>query len=140
VAAVGGLATPRDAELLQTCLFRARFGELLASRIGLPLRALDLFWCGLLSGLGPLTGQPLPALLASLGVPADLQRAVLGDPGAGALGRGVQLVERYEAADWPAVEALQLALDAPGDALPGLFSEAASWARTAMAAASTSVG
>src|SRR5262249_47328360 len=65
-------------ELLVTCLIRACFCEMIASKVGLPMRQLDAFLMGLFSAMDGLTDQPLDLVIADIPVAADVSAALLG--------------------------------------------------------------
>jgi EAL and modified HD-GYP domain-containing signal transduction protein len=74
---VSVVSADRPAELLTTCLTRARFCEQLAGDLGLQGQELDLFLVGLLSLMDALVGRPLPELLADMAVPAEIADALV---------------------------------------------------------------
>jgi c-di-GMP-related signal transduction protein len=126
----------RPAELLSTCLLRARFCELLADSVGLQGRELDLFLIGLLSLMDAVVGRPLPELLADIALPKELAEALVPSERSNRMRDVLGLVIAYERASWYEVGQLCDAL-APKDPamLPMHYQSALVWAAEASATA-----
>lgn len=65
-------------ELMITVLCRARFCELVASRVGLGERSSDLFLMGLFSLIDAFLDQPMSKILAELPIAEEIKLALLG--------------------------------------------------------------
>lgn len=85
-------------ELMRTSVIRAKFGELIASRIGMPNRSSDLFFMGLLSFIDTLTNLPMEMVLSQIPIDKDIKDALLGKKNKF---RDVfELITAYETGDW----------------------------------------
>jgi EAL and modified HD-GYP domain-containing signal transduction protein len=132
VAILFDMGRDKPVELVVNSVIRARFGESLATAVGLGGRAPDAFFMGLFSMLDVLLGQPLPDLLARLPVAEDVREALLG--GRSRLRPVLELVRAWEAVDWAEVSRLCLALALDEAAVPGLYLEAVEWGNSTRAA------
>jgi EAL and modified HD-GYP domain-containing signal transduction protein len=132
VLVMAALSSDRPAELLSTCLVRARFCEQLAPELGFSTRDLDLFVLGLFSMMDAVVGRPLAELLSDVALPADLVEALVPTGKPNRVGDVLGLVIAYERADWQTVETLSSKLALPDSLtkLPRFYQEALSWATT----------
>ncbi|HKP56170.1 MAG TPA: HDOD domain-containing protein [Polyangiales bacterium] len=132
VLVMAALSSDRPAELLSTCLVRARFCEQLAPELDLKARELDLFVLGLFSLMDAVIGRPLSELLSDVALPADLQEALLPTGKTNRMSDVLALVTAYERADWRNVDALstRLSLQNSIGTLPRFYQEALAWATT----------
>jgi EAL and modified HD-GYP domain-containing signal transduction protein len=130
VLVMGELATDRPAELLTTCLVRARFGELLANEVGFSGRELDLYLVGLFSLMDAVVQRPLEELLRDVALPRDLTEALLPSDKPSRMRSSLQLVLAYERAEWNEVDRLWSSLSRSSNsaALPGMYQSAVTWA------------
>jgi c-di-GMP-related signal transduction protein len=126
----------RPAELLSTCLVRARFCELLADSVGLSGRELDLFLIGLLSLMDAVVGRPLPELLTDIALPKELAEALMPSERSNRMRDVLGLVIAYERGSWHEVGQLcdALAPREPG-MLPIHYQSALVWAAEASSSA-----
>lgn len=85
-------------ELMITALCRARFCELIASRVGLSDRSSDLFLLGMFSVIDAFLDQPMDEILAALPIPEEIKLALLG--GENRFQEVYALVLAYETGDW----------------------------------------
>ena len=123
------LSAHRPAELVVSTLVRARFCELLASRVGLGERCGDLFLVGVLSRLDALLGRPLEGLLQELNLKQDIRATVLDeDPGERRLAAIWRFVRLYEVADWDELWSLAAELNLSPEAAPDIYAAAVGWA------------
>lgn len=132
VLALAALSSDRPAELLSTCLVRARFGEQLAAEAGFAARSLDMFVLGLFSLMDAVIGRPLRELLNDVALPADLVDALVPSGAPNRAADVLSLVVAYERADWADVDRLCKALgivDSP-EKLPRMYQDALTWATT----------
>lgn len=132
VLAMAQLSSDRPAELLSTCLVRARFCEQLAPECGFVARELDLFVVGLFSLMDAVVGRPLRELLNDVALPSDLSEALLPSGKPNRAADVLSLVVAFERADWKAVErgCNKLALVDAIRTLPRYYQDALSWAMT----------
>lgn len=121
------LGDDKPAELISTCLVRARLCELLAPRVGLESREMDLFFMGMLSVVDALVGRPMREVLDELAVSPEIRAALLGENTL--FGHVLALIVAYERADWATIDARAAALGLPEDVMPELFSCSLTWAR-----------
>lgn len=121
------LGDDKPAELISTCLVRARLCELLAPRVQLESREMDLFFMGMLSVVDALVGRPMNEVLEELSVAPEIREALLGADTR--FGHVLALILAYERADWATIEARAEVLGLPEDVLPELFSCSLTWAR-----------
>ncbi len=106
LATIPMLATDKPTELLTLSLVRARFCERLAelAQVARPSQA---FLLGMFSLLDALIDQPLDEALQSVDLGHEVNEALLGIAADGSLlARIYKLIQRYEHADWGAVELL----------------------------------
>lgn len=122
------LGDDKPAELILTCLIRARFCEQLGHRIGMAGQAFELFLTGLLSSLDALLGRPLDELLQMLAVPASVRNALLND--SGELAPILKAVSSYQRGEWenPALGDLSARVSN----LPEEFQATLDWAQSLM--------
>jgi c-di-GMP-related signal transduction protein len=132
VLTLASLSSDRPAELLSTCLTRARFCELLAPVTGFKGRELDLFLVALFSLMDAIVGRPLQELLTDVALPLDLVNALTPGGKPSRIRDVLMLVIAYERAAWQDVDALASTLQLSNaiQQLPGLYQEAVTWATT----------
>jgi EAL and modified HD-GYP domain-containing signal transduction protein len=111
----------KPAELVTNCLMRARIGERIACHYN--ISAETMFTVGLLSLLDVLIGTPMPQLLETMPLAAELQQAILSREGT--CGRLLSGIEAHERGDWSGVEAAGLDLSI----LTPAWVDAAIWVR-----------
>jgi c-di-GMP-related signal transduction protein len=123
--AVTSMGKDKPNELVVLAIIRAKFCELLASRVGLAARSQDLFLMGMFSLIDAIIDQPLAAILQSMPLADDVKTALLGEDNRLRCVYAYMLT--YEKGDWQAVSgwALQLGLN-EADAAP-LYLEAVEW-------------
>jgi EAL and modified HD-GYP domain-containing signal transduction protein len=127
LAALGGVAEDRPQELITSSVVRGRFCELLADRIRMPARAMDLFFLGMLSRFDVIVGRPMEEVLESVHLPDDVHAALV-DPGeSGGLRSLLDAVVAYEEADWTAVTEWCGRHQIAADVLPELYVQAVDW-------------
>ena len=133
VSKIKQLSSDKPAELLSTCLVRARFCEQLAPHTGFARRELDLFVVGLFSLMDTVVGRPLSELVNDVALPADLVPALVPSGKTSRAGDVLELVIAYERADWYGVQQSCARLGLAPDAartLPRYYQDALSWAMT----------
>lgn len=124
------IAADRPPELVVQSLTRARFLEALAPGIGLESRQTDLFFMGVVSLLGAILRRPLAAIVPQLGLPEDVEAALLGR--GTDMGHALDLARAFENGDWRSVSKLCGSLGASLQTVPGLYIEAAQHATRAL--------
>jgi EAL and modified HD-GYP domain-containing signal transduction protein len=126
VVALSALAEDKPAELLVTCLSRARFCESLCTHIGLRDRELDLFLMGLFSAMDAMMDQPLEMLMSQIPVPDDVSAALLGADTA--LGRVYRLALCFERGNSMLIDMTLQRLGLPTERTVALYCDALKWA------------
>lgn len=127
LVALTGLGDDKPAELVSTCLLRARFCEQLASLAGTPKREIDFFFTGLLSVVDALVDRPLDEMLEELNVAPEIREALSG--GNTTIGYALRLVTAYEQGDWEEVKSTARLLHVPEDRIPHVYAQSLSWAQ-----------
>lgn len=130
VVALSSMGFDKPQELLTLSLIRARFCELLGTRVGLQKKASDLFMTGLFSLIDALIDRPMPAVLSELPIADDIKQALLGINNI--LRDVFNLVVSYERAEWIKTAAYAKKLHANEKELPELFLESVNWANVAL--------
>lgn len=119
------LGQDRPAELVVTCLLRARFCELLGEAIGFTGSHHDLFLVGMLSLVDALVGRPLTEVLDELAVSHDIQDALI--EADSPMGTIRALVVAHERGDWERVEGLSQKLPLSDIRIAELYGDAVVW-------------
>jgi EAL and modified HD-GYP domain-containing signal transduction protein len=119
------LGQDRPAELVVTCLLRARFCELLGQDIGFMGSHHDLFLVGMLSLVDALVGRPLTEVLDELAVSHDIRDALI--EGDSPMGTIRALVVAHERGDWERVEGLAQKLRVSDLRIAELYRDAVAW-------------
>lgn len=115
-------------ELVQLVLVRARLSELLAEATRRKNTAGSLFLVGLFSLLDAILDQPMEEAISQLSLTAPVQAALLHREGP--LASVLQLVEAYETARWEEVSQRAAEVGINAEAVPELYLEALTWARS----------
>ncbi len=124
VAAVSaGQNKPSD--LVLSALVRARFGELLETRV--PHGESDLFLLGLLSLIDAMLDMPMPELLDKLPLDRETKSVLLGQPSI--LGPVFQLMLAHENGEWDSARDLSSAMHLDSEAVASIYWQAQQWAR-----------
>lgn len=119
------LGEEKPIELVNMCLVRARFCELIAAEVdgGNPL---DFFLTGLFSALDALVDRPLREALGEIGLKAEVERAIRGD--ASTCSCACRLALACERSDLRLYHALSRRLGLPETRVTELYAEALRWA------------
>lgn len=125
------LAADHPTEVMVSALVRARFGELLASKLGLHSRAGELFTIGLFSRLDAIIGRPLEQILSGIELRQDLREALLhpgrhDDP----VSELWSTLLAYEAGDWERAAPLMGRINLQAECVHSLYAAAVHWADT----------
>ncbi|KAA1153648.1 HDOD domain-containing protein [Pseudoalteromonas sp. FUC4] len=118
-------AGKKPAELMQVCVVRARFCELLAKKVNKSLSG-EAFLTGLFSLLDAILDQPMSLLVEKLPFPDEIKTALLGDKNT--LYYILNVVKAYETGSWWALEQAILLLNIDSAILPPLYQQSVDWA------------
>lgn len=112
-------------ELMATAVIRARFGELLAQRVVLPVSPETVFLTGLFSLLDVFLGHPMMEIAQEMPTESKVRSVLLGEPSlATELHR---LLLAYEKGDWLLVISLSALFGLKGKEVAKTYSEAIAW-------------
>lgn len=115
----------KPAELMQVCVVRARFCELIAKQVSKSLAG-EAFLTGLFSLLDAILDQPMSLLVEKLPFPDDIKAALLNEKNT--LYYILNVVQAYETGSWWTLEKAVILLNVKSDVLPGLYNQAVDWA------------
>ncbi|WP_372761938.1 EAL and HDOD domain-containing protein [Pseudoalteromonas sp.] len=118
-------AKAKPAELLQLCVVRARFCELIATKIA-KQQAGEAFLTGLFSLLEAILDHPMASLVNKLPFPDAIKSALLKEKNT--LYYILDVVIAYESGSWWALEQAVLLLNIDSAILPPLYKQAVTWA------------
>ncbi|MEL0602750.1 EAL and HDOD domain-containing protein [Pseudoalteromonas undina] len=118
-------AGKKPAELMQVCVVRARFCELIAKQVSKSLAG-EAFLTGLFSLLDAILDQPMSLLVEKLPFPDDIKAALLDEKNT--LYYILNVVQAYETGSWWTLEKAVILLNVKSDVLPGLYNQAVDWA------------
>jgi c-di-GMP-related signal transduction protein len=113
-------------ELLLVAMTRAKFGEVLASKIGMRDRESDFFLMGMFSMLDAFIDKPIKEILDDLPISEEIKHALLG--GENKFRDGYDLILAYERADWVSFSALAKRLGLNERLAPDIYFTALQWA------------
>lgn len=120
------LARDKPDELMGSALIRARFGELLAEKVGYGKRRSEVFLMGMFSYIDVLLEKPLEEILKHLPLSQEIVNALL-DYG-GEFHLLYQLIKAYEKGKWKEVSSLAEKLKIEEKLLPKFYVDAIDWA------------
>ncbi|WMS92696.1 HDOD domain-containing protein [Pseudoalteromonas sp. HL-AS1] len=118
-------AGKKPAELMQVCIVRARFCELVAKKVN-KSQSGEAFLIGLFSLLDAILDQPMSLLVEKLPFPDEIKTALLGDKNT--LYYILNVVKAYETGSWWALEQAVLLLNIDSAILPPLYQQSVDWA------------
>ncbi len=133
VVAIETMAQDKPAELVVSCLVRARFAELLAPHAGLEPHRENLFLMGLLSLMGAILDQPMASILHHLPVSKPVKSALLENRGP--LSPVYQLILAQETADWNAVARIASELRLSDQKVTDAYLASVAWVQSIFRAA-----
>jgi EAL and modified HD-GYP domain-containing signal transduction protein len=117
-------------ELVRASIIRARFCELLATKVGLQSRAPEVFLMGLFSMIDAFLDKTMEEVIKELPLSSDVKNVLTGN--GSPLQPFYQLVVAYERGDWASYEKLMefLGLDSVKDSqlMPETYFESLKWA------------
>ncbi|HSR50746.1 MAG TPA: HDOD domain-containing protein [Acidobacteriota bacterium] len=122
VVILSEMATDKPQELVVNSIVRAYFCEMLAEGTRLRSRKDDLFLMGMFSLIDAILDQPLAEALESLPLETEVKQALMGQDGE--LSQVMELVQRYERADWAGVSVCASRAGIEDGVMPELYSKA----------------
>lgn len=118
-------AGKKPAELMQVCVVRARFCELIAIKVA-KHQSGEAFLTGLFSLLDAILDQPMSLLVEKLPFQDDIKAALLEEKNT--LYYILKVVKAYETGSWWALEQAVIFLNIQSDILPELYQKSVDWA------------
>ena len=118
-------AGKKPAELMQVCVVRARFCELIAKKVA-KHQSGEAFLTGLFSLLDAILDQPMSLLVEKLPFQDDIRAALLEEKNT--LYYILKVVKAYETGSWWALEQAVIFLNIQSDILPELYQKSVDWA------------
>ena len=118
-------AGKKPAELMQVCVVRARFCELIAKKVA-KHQSGEAFLTGLFSLLDAILDQPMSLLVEKLPFQDDIKAALLEEKNT--LYYILKVVKAYETGSWWALEQAVIFLNIQSDILPELYKKSVDWA------------
>ena len=129
LVSMGGMITERPSEILVQSVIRARFCELMAPKVGLTERELDLYMLGMFSSLDAVLEQEMDRVASEVGLVDDVRSALEGSPGV--LRDLLDLVLAYERGERSRLPGLANELGVDENDLPEQYQDAIVWASEA---------
>ncbi len=123
--ALSGIGAEGCEQLLVDSLFRARFCEILAPKLGLEKRASEMFLLGLLSLIDVIMETPMAALLERIAIAEDLKQTLLGRPTP--LRPPLDLIRAYDDGNWEIFGAIERNYGLQEAGLASLILDAMEW-------------
>lgn len=121
-----GLGQDSPDEIMTNSIVRARFGELLAPKIGFPNYSYDLFMMGMFSMIDALMGRPIEEIVQDLPISDEIKYVLLGRESC--YSKPYSLIIAYEKGDWQSFTDLAAGYQLNQKEIPGLYLEAIQWA------------
>lgn len=118
-------ARDKPIELMQMCVIRARFCELIASKVAKKVQG-EAFLTGLFSLLDAILDKPMELLVDKLPFPDEIKAALTGEKNN--LYYILETVKAYEKGSWWALENAVLLINLDSAFLPKLYKQAVQWA------------
>lgn len=118
-------AGKKPAELMQVCVVRARFCELIAKKVA-KHQSGEAFLTGLFSLLNAILDQPMSLLVEKLPFQDEIKAALLEEKNT--LYYILKVVKAYETGSWWALEQAVIFLNIQSDILPELYQKSVDWA------------
>ena len=124
--ALSGMGDDKPEELVISSMSRAKFGELISSKIGMKEYASDLFLLGMFSMLDAFIDQPMADIIADLPLAEPIKTALLN--GRNAFREVLDLIIYYEKGEWDRCAPLIKKFNVEESLLPEIFATALEWA------------
>ena len=118
-------ARTKPIELMQMCVIRARFCELIASKVAKQVQG-EAFLTGLFSLLDAILDKPMDLLVDKLPFPDEIKVALTGEKND--LYYILETVKAYETGSWWALEKAVTLINLDSAFLPKLYKQAVKWA------------
>jgi EAL and modified HD-GYP domain-containing signal transduction protein len=118
-------ARTKPIELMQMCVIRARFCELIASKVAKQVQG-EAFLTGLFSLLDAILDKPMDLLVDKLPFPDEIKAALTGEKND--LYYILETVKAYETGSWWALEKAVSLINLDSAFLPKLYKQAVKWA------------
>ena len=118
-------ARTKPIELMQMCVIRARFCELIASKVAKQVQG-EAFLTGLFSLLDAILDKPMDLLVDKLPFPDEIKVALTGEKND--LYYILETVKAYETGSWWALEKAVSLINLDSAFLPKLYKQAVKWA------------
>ncbi len=118
-------ARSKPIELMQMCVIRARFCELIAAKVAKQVQG-EAFLTGLFSLLDAILDKPMDLLVDKLPFPEDIKAALTGEKNN--LYYILETVKAYETGSWWVLEKAVLLINLDSAFLPKLYKQAVQWA------------
>jgi len=118
-------ARTKPIELMQMCVIRARFCELIASKVAKQVQG-EAFFTGLFSLLDAILDKPMDLLVDKLPFPDEIKVALTGEKND--LYYILETVKAYETGSWWALEKAVSLINLDSAFLPKLYKQAVKWA------------
>ncbi|WP_409425885.1 EAL and HDOD domain-containing protein [Pseudoalteromonas sp. RW-H-Ap-1] len=118
-------ARTKPIELMQMCVIRARFCELIASKVAKQVQG-EAFLTGLFSLLDAILDNPMDLLVDKLPFPDEIKAALTGEKND--LYYILETVKAYETGSWWALEKAVSLINLDSAFLPKLYKQAVKWA------------
>ena len=118
-------ARDKPIELMQMCVIRARFCELIASKVAKQVQG-EAFLTGLFSLLDAILDKPMDLLVDKLPFPDEIKAALTGEKND--LYYILETVKAYETGSWWALEKAVSLINLDSAFLPKLYKQAVKWA------------
>lgn len=113
-------------EIIRSSIIRARFGELLAPKVGFANLSSEMFLMGLFSMIDALIDKPMDEIVNDLPISEDIKGALLGRP---VLHREIyELILYYEKGDWNSFSDCAKKLQLEVNDVPEAFVKSIEWA------------
>lgn len=125
-----GMGEDKPDEITTSSILRAKFGELIAPKVGLQERSSDLFLMGMFSMIDALISRPMTDILDELPIAEDIKRALLGKEC-----RYLDLYElilAYEKGNWEEFSALAARIKLDEAEVPKIYLQSLAWANQVM--------
>jgi EAL and modified HD-GYP domain-containing signal transduction protein len=124
--ALSGMGDDKPEELAIVSMSRAKFGEILASKVGMKEKNSDFFLTGMFSMIDAFIDQPMADILADLPLAEPIKVALLG--GSNIYRDVIELVIAYERGDWDTCTVFIGKLNLNESEIPEIFITSIEWA------------
>lgn len=117
-------------ELMRTSVIRAKFGEMIASKIGMENRTSDLFFMGILSLINTIMSVPMETALEQMPINDEVKDALIGKQNK--FRDVLELILAYEIGDWRRFSEYANKLNFNETYAPDLYVKSLEWANEFM--------